>query len=74
MTSEERQQKRAAAELLKREKAQKKLQKEQERLSGMWQVQKELTGSSRFVFGIDEAGRGPLAGPVAAGAVIPFLL
>ena len=38
MTSEERQQKRAAAELLKREKELKKLQKERERLAGMWQV------------------------------------
>ncbi|MCD8167807.1 MAG: ribonuclease HII [Clostridiales bacterium] len=35
----------------------------------MTEYEKEY-GSSAFICGIDEAGRGPLAGPVAAGAVI----
>ena len=29
-----------------------------------------LTSGSQYVAGIDEAGRGPLAGPVVAGSVI----
>ena len=34
-------------------------------------LQKELTPEgARLVCGLDEAGRGPLAGPVYAGAVI----
>ena len=31
---------------------------------------KERSGNARFVAGIDEVGRGPLAGPVVCAAVI----
>ena len=52
-----------------------KLELEIERVRGMREFEtelaKEAAGSEVFVIaGIDEAGRGPLAGPVAAGAVI----
>ncbi len=46
-----------------------KLQKERERLQKMRCYEKEYA-SFGIVCGIDEAGRGPLAGPVVAGAVI----
>lgn len=36
----------------------------------MWYEQKEYMNGSRYIAGIDEAGRGPLAGPVVAAAVI----
>lgn len=51
---------------------QKKLEKlaaERERLEKMWVYEREYR-SYGLVCGIDEAGRGPLAGPVVAGAVI----
>ena len=54
-----------AARVLKGE----RLEKELARLEAMTEYEKEY-GSSAFICGIDEAGRGPLAGPVAAGAVI----
>ena len=52
-----------------------KLELEKERIRGMREFEnglvKEALGSDLFVIaGIDEAGRGPLAGPVAAGACI----
>ena len=52
-----------------------KLELEKVRIRGMREFEtelvKEAAGSEAFVIaGIDEAGRGPLAGPVAAGAVI----
>lgn len=48
---------------------QEKLLKERERLKAM-RVYEEEYGMCGNICGIDEAGRGPFAGPVAAGAVI----
>ncbi len=42
---------------------------EQARLEGMYSFQRELAGGSVAV-GLDEVGRGPLAGPLAVGAVV----
>ncbi len=36
----------------------------------LWKVELELAGGAAPVCGVDEAGRGPLAGPVCAAAVI----
>ncbi len=57
------------------EKQKAKLELEKERIRGMRAFENDLVrealGTEVFVAaGIDEAGRGPLAGPVAAGAVI----
>ena len=57
------------------EKQKEKLELEKERIRGMRAFENDLVrealGTEVFVAaGIDEAGRGPLAGPVAAGAVI----
>ncbi|MCD8222425.1 MAG: ribonuclease HII [Clostridiales bacterium] len=46
-----------------------KLQAERDRLEGMKAYERQY-GSYSAICGIDEAGRGPLAGPVVAGAVI----
>ena len=46
-----------------------KLEKELLRLEAMKEFEHQY-GDCTFICGIDEAGRGPLAGPVAAGAVI----
>lgn len=46
-----------------------RLEKELARLEAMTEYEKEYEGYA-CICGIDEAGRGPLAGPVAAGAVI----
>lgn len=40
------------------------------RLKAMYDNQRELSGSAELVFGIDEAGRGPLCGPVVAGCCV----
>ena len=48
---------------------QEKLVKERERLEGMRSFEHQYEGHGA-VCGIDEVGRGPLAGPVVAGAVI----
>lgn len=46
-------------------------QKEKERLLGMWTEENALfeTGA-KYIAGVDEVGRGPLAGPVYAAAVV----
>lgn len=54
-----------AARVLKGE----KLEQEMARLEAMTEYEKEYEACA-YICGIDEAGRGPLAGPVAAGAVI----
>lgn len=46
-----------------------KLEKELARLSAMEEYERKY-GDCQLICGVDEAGRGPLAGPVAAGAVI----
>ena len=46
-----------------------KLEKELQRLDGMLSYEREYAALAPLC-GIDEAGRGPLAGPVAAAAVI----
>ena len=46
-----------------------RLEKELARLEAMKEFEREYDGCS-LICGVDEAGRGPLAGPVAAGAVI----
>ena len=40
-------------------------------MNDLWQFEKEFAGAGfRYIAGIDEAGRGPLAGPVVSAAVI----
>lgn len=45
------------------------LEKEKARINKLWEYEREYS-SYTYVCGIDEVGRGPLAGPVVAGAVI----
>lgn len=52
----------------KRRKQEEKLAKERARLDAMRSYEREYDG--KYICGIDEVGRGPLAGPVVAGAVI----
>jgi ribonuclease HII len=47
-----------------------KKQQEQDRLKNLYKLEKEFWQQGQIVAGIDEAGRGPLAGPVVAGIVI----
>jgi len=45
--------------------------RDEERRTHMWATEHELlAGGARLVAGVDEAGRGPLAGPVVVAAVI----
>lgn len=55
--------------LQKYHKREEKLQKERERLDAMREYERQY-GDCTHICGVDEAGRGPLAGPVVAGAVI----
>ena len=48
-----------------------KILSEQDRIAAMWQYEQEAKAKGyKFVAGTDEVGRGPLAGPVVAAAVI----
>lgn len=42
---------------------------ERERLAGLYRYERELSGG-KVVVGLDEVGRGPLAGPLSVGAVV----
>ncbi len=67
---QEREAKRLAKEQAAEEKRLAKEQAELARLDGMMEYEKEYGAACDFICGIDEAGRGPLAGPVVAAAVI----
>lgn len=55
--------------ILRCQKQKEQLLKERERLEAMRQFERQYADCT-YICGIDEAGRGPLAGPVVAGAVI----
>jgi len=73
LTPEEKERKRLEKLAKEQEKEAKRLAKEQAellRLEGMREYEKEYELTCDCICGIDEAGRGPLAGPVVAAAVI----
>lgn len=73
LTPEEKEAKRLKREEKEREKEEKRLEKERleaERLEAMQVYEKQYENYCDFICGIDEAGRGPLAGPVVAAAVV----
>ncbi len=47
-----------------------RMKEEQERTHRMYAYEREAGRGALFIAGVDEVGRGPLAGPVVAGAVI----
>jgi ribonuclease HII len=50
---------------------QERIEKQKQRLVEMKQPEEELrTKGYRFIAGVDEVGRGPLAGPVVTAAVV----
>ncbi|MBA4544015.1 ribonuclease HII [Thermoactinomyces daqus] len=52
-------------------KEQERREKERARLDAMWKYERECRARGiKWIAGVDEAGRGPLAGPVVAAAVI----
>ena len=61
----EKEQKITKAELARR-KREEKIAAERERIEALCEFEKEYD-YCRYICGIDEAGRGPLAGPVGAG-------
>lgn len=67
--SEEKMTKKQLAVLEKERKAQEKLQKERERIEVMKEFEYKFA-EYNLICGIDEVGRGPLAGPVVTAAVI----
>ena len=73
LTPEEKELRRLKKLEKEQEKEAKRLAKEQAealRLEGMREYEKQYELTCQYVCGIDEAGRGPLAGPVVAAAVI----
>lgn len=55
--------------IVKYQKQEARLLEERARLDAMWSYERRYADCT-YICGIDEAGRGPLAGPVVAGAVI----
>ena len=43
---------------------------EEARIRGLYEAQERLAGAGRFTVGLDEVGRGPLAGPLTVAAVV----